>query len=619
MPNFWKRTVALTLVTALLTSSASALTSEEVLELLDTYYLDAVPAASREMETAEEILASLGDPYTVYMPATDYEAFLESVDGGSVEGIGVMIHQVQDKGVEIISVLPDSPALEAGVTSGDVVTAVNGITVLSLDHAQEMIAGASGTELEISFQRADGTTFTATMTRRMVDIPIVTYESIDGVTFITCSSFGDTTADVVREALESDLNSDTPFILDLQRNPGGTDTAAAGAAGWFIGGATICYYLDNQGHLSRLYTYDNTPDFTDQPLIILTSGYSASGSEMFSTAIRAYDGGISIGSRTYGKGIAQRVLDEDSHPELFDGDSVKITTSRFYAADGGTNDTVGVIPTLVIDSTYVEAVALLLSAPQPESPDGFLKLELGGSTFYVDVEKAMEEDNLPAFQELLESIAVTQPAYYGTEGMWLNLGGEVIADLLDVPYVSRSYTDAATSPYVNQLSFMATHYILPFEEDGSLGTTQTMTRGDFAYMVACALQLRVVEHNPFADVADEDENRQAISALYAKGLIHGDESGLFRPDDLITHQEAVTILANAAQWLNLDARSAANAGFDQETLSGYTGYASWAQPSAATLDAIGARFTDTTPTTVQRDEAGAMIYELLESANLLWN
>lgn len=621
MKKMFQKSVAVALSCAMLLSSASALTAEEVLTLLDAYYLDEVPAASREMETAEEILASLGDPYTVYMPATDYVEFLESVDGESLVGMGVMIHQVQDKGVEIISVLPDSPALDAGLVSGDVIVSVDGVELVSADHAQELIAGAEGTDLTVVILHADGTTDTYKMTRRLVEIPIVTYEMVDGVMYITCDSFGDSTADTVRAALEENIFSDTPFIMDLQNNPGGTDTAAAGTAGWFLGGATICYYLNSSGNVSRLYTYENTPDFTDQPLIIITSSHSASGAEMFAAAIRDYQGGIAIGDRTYGKGIAQVMLDESSFPEMFDGDSVKITTARFYAAGGGTNDTVGVIPTLTIDSQYVAQVALLLSAAEPEDMEGFLKLELGGSTLYVDIEKAMSEDYLPAFQELLESIAITQYIYLAVDGEWVSSAGFAVADYLGVDYVSREYTDASSSSYINQLSSLAVSDILPVNEDGSLGVSETMTRGEFAYLLAYALQLRVVEGNPFADVAGDDENLEAIAALYAKSLIQGDEFGNFNPDDAITHQEAVVMLSNTAKWLSLDALSAYYEnvdGLDEVDMDKYAGYASWAQQSAIILDAIDGLVKDTTPDTVRKDEAAAMIYGLLSGCNLLW-
>ncbi len=619
MKRMMKNAVAVVLSCAMLATSASALSADEVLGLLDSYYLGDVPAASREMETAEEILASLGDPYTVYMPATDYEAFLDSVDGETLVGMGVMIHQVQDKGIEIISVLPDSPALEAGLVSGDVITAVDGTQVISSDHAQELIAGEAGTKLTVTILREDGSSKNYTLTRRLVEIPIVTYEMVDGVTHITCDSFGESTAASVRLALEENLDSQYPFVMDLRNNPGGTDSAAAGSAGWFVGGQVICYYLNSQGSVSYIYTRDGTPDFTDQPLIVVTSGYSASGSEMFAAAIRDYQGGIAIGQRTYGKGIAQVMLDEESFPELFDGDSVKITTYRFYGPAGGTNDTVGVIPALTIDPIYVDDVVTLLSAAEPLCPDGFVMFDINGSQLYVDLEQAMDEQYLPAFQHLLESASVTQKVSIGMDGDWSCLGGQLIAAQLDVDYKSRGYSDIGESGYRNQLSNMAVHGILPVEENGSLGVGETMTRGQFAYMLGYALRLRVVEGNPFADVADDDENLQAIAALYAKGLVQGDEFGNFNPDQPITHQEAVTMLANTAQWLSLDALSATYEETTADDMAKYGDYASWAQQSAYILDAIDGLMKDNTPDTVTRDEGGAMIYELLDGCNLLWD
>ncbi len=620
MKQYLRRTLAATLVAALLISPAAALTAQEALDLLDAYYLDGVPTASRDMETAAEILSSLGDPYTYYMPAVTYESFLESVDGETVVGIGVQIHQVADKGIEIISILPDSPALEAGLVGGDCILEVDGIALTSIDLASELIAGEEGTTVTVKISHADGSTHTYTLERREVAIPIVTYDTVDSVPFIDCTSFGSSTADTVREAMVEYADWGGSVVMDLRSNPGGTDTASAGTAGIFVGGQTIAYYMNGSNQVSRLYTVSSTVDYTDEPVIILTSGYSASGSEMFAGAIRSYSAGIAIGSRTYGKGIAQIVVDEDSYPEIFDGDSLKITTSRFYAPDGATNDTVGVIPTLTIDDALVEDVAVLLATPEPSDTEGYLQLILGGSAFYIDCDQATSDTYLPAFQELLSAITPNQTVSVGYLGRWVNMGVDATASMLGVTYTSRYYTDVSGT-YADALNTLATHDLLNIASGGDYLPDETMTRGEFAYMVAYALQLRTVAGNPFADVADDDENLAGIAALYAKGMVSGYEDGTFRPDEAITGTEAMTILANAAQWVNRNAKIAQlTDGFTDEELARYDQFPTWAQKSVATLDFIDSLVTSITPDeTIQRDEAGAMIYELLEGAGLLWD
>ena len=93
--------------------------------------------------------------------------------------------------------------------------------------------------------------------------------------------------------------------MDLRSNPGGTSEAAAGSAGLFSGSHIMVYFRDSKGNYNYLYTLPTTPDLTDKPLILLTSPYSASGSELFAAAARDYGFGIALGQRTFGKGIAQ--------------------------------------------------------------------------------------------------------------------------------------------------------------------------------------------------------------------------------------------------------------------------------------------------------------------------
>lgn len=193
-----------------------------------------------------------------------------------------------------------------------------------------------------------GSTRELTLTRRKVQVPIVTYSLVDGVAVIECISFGDTTAETISQALAQYDDLDRPILLDLRSNPGGSTNAAADSVGSFIGRHNITYFRDSDGKYTQVYSSSDYADRTDQPLIILTDGNSASASELFSAAIRDYRAGIAVGGRTYGKGIAQIVLDEESAPGLFDGDALKITSYRFFSPDGATNDTIGVLPTLMI-------------------------------------------------------------------------------------------------------------------------------------------------------------------------------------------------------------------------------------------------------------------------------
>ena len=202
----------------------------------------------------------------------------------------------------------------------------------------------------------------------------------------------------VQEALEELEGQADIWIMDLRSNPGGTDAAVNLTAGKFTNGIMV-YMLSADGLAYYRGIRPDAPDYTDVPVVVLTSPWSASGAEMFAAAARDHSFGISVGQRTYGKGVAQLVLDEKNAPALFDGDCLKVTAYRFYSPNGVTNDTMGVLPTLLISQENTEAAARLLRADVPGIADGSLKLELAGHTFYLDDRKARHVDNRAAFTE----------------------------------------------------------------------------------------------------------------------------------------------------------------------------------------------------------------------------
>ena len=407
--------LALCLTLTLTVLPAAALEAEDAKQLLAQYYVDGVPEDVMELDSLEEILEALDDPYTTYMSAEEYQKFLSAVNGETVVGIGVSVQNAFDNGFRIMSILPDSPALEAGLEAGDRIIAVDGQTLTDGMDIQSAIGGAEGTQVTITVvSQSDGQTRDYTLVRRSVEIPIVTYEQVGDAGYIDCSSFGESTPTVVGQALE-ELDDDVAlWVMDLRSNPGGTDRSATLTAGQFVGSAIMVYFRD----ANDIYYYEAPPagygDLTDKPLVILTSPYSASGSELFAAAIRDHGAGVAVGQRTYGKGVAQVVFDAENRPDLFDGDCLKVTVYRFYSPDGVTNHEVGVLPSLLVSMEHTAAVARLLSAAEPSRASGYLKLELAGQTLYVDLAQAEQEGYQAAFDELLEAIPPAAVLYRGT-------------------------------------------------------------------------------------------------------------------------------------------------------------------------------------------------------------
>ena len=431
--------LTLTLTLSLAALPASALELEEAKKLLAVNYVEGVAPEVLELDSLDAILEAIGDPYTFYMTAEQYQAFNQSVNGQTVVGIGATVETAFDGGYRIMSVLPDSPALEAGIRPGDILTAVNGEPLSAAVDPRVPIVGEEGTELTLTLNR-DGQVMEITLKRRAVAIPIVTYESRGSAGYIDCISFGQSTAGLVREAVEDMDDTTAVWIMDLRSNPGGDSNATASAASFFTGGGIMLYFRDGSGGYNYSYTLPTYPDLTDKPVIVLTSENSASGSELFAGDIRAYGAGIALGQRTFGKGTAQIIFDETNCPYMEGGEAMKITTYRFFAPDGATNHVVGVLPTLLISPENTEKAAMLLTQPKPSRAEGHFKLEIAGQTFYIDAKQAAGGENAAAFTELLEALPYASALYKGTGAVtWTVLAPEQAARELNLSFTPRGH------------------------------------------------------------------------------------------------------------------------------------------------------------------------------------
>ena len=119
--------LSLTLALSLAALPSSALELEEAKELLSDLYVEGVSEEVLALDSLDAILEAIGDPYTFYMTPEQYQAFNQSVNGQTVVGIGATAELAYDGGYRILSVLPSSPALEAGIQPGDVIVAVDGV------------------------------------------------------------------------------------------------------------------------------------------------------------------------------------------------------------------------------------------------------------------------------------------------------------------------------------------------------------------------------------------------------------------------------------------------------------------------------------------------------------
>ena len=598
--------------------SAAALNVEQARELLGEHYIAPLPPAAQQAETLDGLFSALNDPYTLYYTAEEYEEFLTSVNGDHVVGIGVSIQSAFDRGFELLSILPGSPALEAGLKAGDVITAVDGVTLTAQDNIAGLLSGEEGTEVTVTVRRANGITADFTMIRRTVQIPIVTYEKQGDIGYIDCSSFGNSTADDVSFALFSMDSRICVWVMDLRNNPGGVADSAALTATQFLGGQPMVYYRDGQDNYYLTSTSPNFKDLTDKPVIILTSESSASAAELFSGAIRDYGAGIAIGQRTFGKGIAQIVLDQSSHPELFEGDALKITAYQFFSPKGLANHLIGVLPSLMIDQDHVPAVTELLSSPAPHQAQGWLKLTLAGHNFYLDPQVCHNDPD--TLNILLESLPPAAQLYRGKDvEKWIAITPAEAAQKFSLNYQPRTFSDVENSPNRTAIDTLACYGLIAGDGTGRFLPENTLTRAELSAMLCAAFQLPAGEGRSFSDVAPEAWYAGAVSAMTARGFLAGTDQGTFEPNRPVTNQELYTVLSAIAAWGCMKGHEVSQTSVTAPQWLEFYHYPEWAQSHARNLDELGVTVDKENPTApATRGQTAQALYELMDAMGMFW-
>ena len=533
----------------LLATGAQALSVEEAREILQRSYVDKLPNAAKEAETLDELF-SYTDDYTYYMTGEEYEAFLSEVEGEvSFVGIGAEI-TYGETGITIVSVLKGGGAEKAGLTSGDVIVAIDGEgCVPGTAEAREKLLGEAGTQVRVTVLRADGRKKDITVTRALVVQTNTSVSAESGVGYIDCGSFGSQTGTYFQDGVRKNNSAVRAWVVDLRGNGGGLTSAAVTALGTFAGKGDLAYFVDRDGDaIPERYA---GADLTDKPAIVLMNAGSASASEIFAGGILGTGSGIVIGERSYGKGVAQIVYDGTNCPYLTD-DAVKVTAYRFYCAGGNTSDRVGVVPTLYIPQGTTSAAAELLAGAKPADGSAYLHLVLNGLDFYVDIAAAKQQTL--ALEGILRALAPDAELYWGENGAEERVTSAQAREKCGKAGMSMDFSDVSGSEYEDAINALAAYRIV-FGDKGAFRPDDTMTRAEVCALLAQALDVYSSADGYFTDVPKGSWYAPSVNAMASLGLISGVGGGRFAPNATMTQEEFITVLGRLVEFLNLDARA----------------------------------------------------------------
>lgn len=628
MKKFTRLFTLILALALLLAPFAQALTLDQARELLTEFYVDPIPEQTLEQPTIQDIILALGDPYTQYMTSEEYAAFVSSMQDQVVVGIGISVEQDQ-LGLKITGVFSGSSADRAGLVPGDIIISVDGkITAgQKSDVATSWVRGEEGTMVTIGVLHTDGTDQNYVLTRRPVIIPATSASAVDGhICYIVCDTFGTETEQHFEDSLNTYQKQTDHYILDLRGNLGGDIAAAADSLGLFLGGGNMVYLRDGAGDYYR-YASDSTSQVL-YPVIVLSSGWTASSSEIFASAIRDYGAGIVVGSRTYGKGVAQVILDQNSMPDYFaDGSALKVTAYRFFSPQGNTADQIGVIPNLLVSDETAADIAWLISLSDFGSNNrGIIRFKMAGWWWYADPAAAGELK--PAFTELLEALPPETEVYTGLgNGNWESIAPAELAAQYGLDYTPRTFSDAAGSDYETAIDTLRTFELVKGCGDGLYHPEKTLTRAELCALISQVLNCKAAENAaPFADVPQNAWYAPYVAQAYGLGLVEGCGDGLFHPDDVLDHEQFITVMARLSAWLNLGFYEAEKQGPEAGALddASFSAYSDWAKDSVWLLgksqrNPIGGEYNllyapvdEISPDgATLREEAAALVYSIL--------
>ena len=316
----------------------------EIEALINAYYLDEIDGQQVEDTMYTGMVAGLDDPYSVYYSKEELES-MEEATAGEYSGIGATLSQdPETKEISVVSCFTGTPAEEAGLLPGDVITGWNGSPVsdMELSELVSKIKTDPDEHLTLSIER-DGEELEVELTRRAVEIPTVEYEILeDQIGYIRLLEFDEVTAQQFEDAM-SDLESQgmEKLIIDVRNNPGGVLQTVCDMLDQLLPEGMIVYTEDKNGKRKE-YTSDGEHQFT-KPLAVLVNGNSASASEIFAGAVQDYGIGTIVGTTTFGKGIVQKIF------YLSDGTGLKLTVAKYYTPKGHDIHKKGIRPDVEVE------------------------------------------------------------------------------------------------------------------------------------------------------------------------------------------------------------------------------------------------------------------------------
>ena len=334
---------------------------QELEQLIHENFIGEVDQTAIEDGAAIGMIDALGDPWSYYISAAEYDAYMEQMNNAYV-GIGVTITVREDEqGFDVRLVEPGGPALEAGVLPGDIIVAVEGEDAFAMgtNGARDKIRGEEGTEVTITVRR-DGKDMDITITRRSIQVQVAAGQMLEGnIGYVAINNFDSRCAEETIAAVEQlTQQGAVALIFDVRNNPGGYKTELV----------KVLDHLLPEGPLFRSLFYDGeeTVDSSDAncvelPMAVLINGDSYSAAEFFAAALEEYDWAVTVGQATTGKGYFQNTF------KLSDGSAAALSMGKYFTPNGiSLAEVGGLVPNVPVEVDEETAALIYSDLLEPE-------------------------------------------------------------------------------------------------------------------------------------------------------------------------------------------------------------------------------------------------------------
>ncbi len=316
-------------------------------KFIEKNYLGEIDDSAMLESAIKGYVAGLNDEYSEYITKEEMEDYMQEATGKYV-GIGVYIaNNTETNQIVVLMPMKGSPAEEAGLKSGDIITKVDGIayTGEQLSEASSALKQEAGTKVQIEILRGEEV-LTLEVERREVKINHVEAKTLENnIGYMQVSSFDEGTYDEFKQKWEELQSNNTisNLIIDLRNNGGGIVDEAINIADMMVEKDKTLLITESKDKKEEITKAKNDKTIT-VPIVILVNENTASASEILSAAVKENNENVTIvGTTTYGKGIIQTIY------SFNDGSGIKLTTSEYYTPNHNTIHKIGIKPDIEVE------------------------------------------------------------------------------------------------------------------------------------------------------------------------------------------------------------------------------------------------------------------------------